>query len=159
MEGEKVLPTRGQLERQLSQTIQSLYREKLGHLPSKVVCHLFSDKLAIVVEDAMTAIEKLLIENSRLDLAENMRSVVNRGFSLQVKQTINEILQVEITDLISQSCLDSNCLGMIAILDSAPKVRFSRKMKNRDRASPALYDREQLSEVATSLSLSADEHS
>lgn len=151
MEGEKVLPTRGQLERQLSQTIQSLYREKFGHLPSKVVCHLFSDKLAIVVEDAITPIEKLLIENSRLDLAENMRSAVNRNFSLQVKQTINEILKVEIIDLISESCLDSESLGMIAILSNAPEVRFSRKMKSREF--------EQLQEIPIPLALSSEEHS
>lgn len=151
MEGEKVLPTRGQLERQLSQTIQSLYREKFGHLPSKVVCHLFSDKLAIIIEDAITAIEKLLIENSRLDLAENMRSAVNRDFSVQVKQTINEILKVEIIDIISESCLNSDYLGMIAILNNAPEVRFSRKMKNRER--------EQLPEIPIPLALSAEEHS
>lgn len=132
MEMEKVLPTRGQLERQLSQTIQSLYREQFGHLPSKVVCHLFSDKLAIIIEDAITAIEKLLIENSRLDLAKDMRLAVDEVFSLQVKQKISEILNVEIIDLINDSCLDSNCVGMIALLDNAPEVRFSRKIKSRE---------------------------
>ncbi len=153
MEGEKVLPTRGQLERQLSQTIQSLYREKFGHLPSKVVCHLFSDKLAIVVEDAITVIEKLLIENSRLDLARNMRSAVNRDFSLQVKQTINEVLQVEIIDLISESCLDSNYLGMIAILNNAPEVRVSGKIKNYRSERPKEIP------IPLPLALSAEVHS
>lgn len=33
-------PTRGHLERALSQRIQALYRSKLGHQPSKVTCQL-----------------------------------------------------------------------------------------------------------------------
>lgn len=124
---DKVLPTRGQLERQLSQAILLSYRSQFGHLPSKVVCHLFSDKLAIIVEDIMTAVEKLLLENSYLDLAKETRLGIDRVFSLQVKQEIERILQIESVGLIGDSCLDNNCLGMIAILTNAPAVRSSRK--------------------------------
>lgn len=135
MDVERVLPTRGQLERQISQTTQSLYREWFGHNPSKVVCHIFSDKVAIVVENAVTHIEKLLITNSQIDLAEEMRSAIERVFSLQVKQKIGEILNVETLDLILESRLDSEYVGMVAILSNTPELRSSRKNKILDTVS------------------------
>ena len=42
-------PTRGQLERTLSQRIQALYRNQLEHQPSRVTCQLFDEKLAIIL--------------------------------------------------------------------------------------------------------------
>lgn len=41
MTGDKLLPTRGQLERTLSQRILALYRNELGHQQSKIECLLF----------------------------------------------------------------------------------------------------------------------
>lgn len=131
MEMEKVLPTRGQLERQLSQTIQAIYREGFGHNPNKVACHIFDDKVAIIIENAVTSIEKLLIEHSQIDLAQDMRSAVERVFSLQIKQKISEILEVEIIDLIIESRLDGEYAGIVAILRNVPEVRLSRKNKHR----------------------------
>ena len=131
MEMERTLPTRGQLERQLSQTLQSLYRDKFGHLPSKVVCHLFADKVVIIAENTVTSVEKLLLKNSQVDLAGDVRSVVNEIFALELKQKIAEILEVEVIDLIGDSCSNSEYLGMIAILSDVPKVRLARKTKNR----------------------------
>ena len=46
-------PTRGQLERTLSQRIESLYRSQLEHKPSKVVCQIFDEKIAIILEDSI----------------------------------------------------------------------------------------------------------
>ena len=129
MDMEKILPTRGQLERQLSQTLQSLYRDQFGHLPSKVVCHLFANKVAIVAENTVTSIEKFLLSNSHLDLADNLRAAIDEIFALQYKQKIAEILEVEVIDLITDSCLNSEYLGMIAILSDTPKVRLARNHK------------------------------
>ncbi|MGB7059992.1 MAG: Na-translocating system protein MpsC family protein, partial [Geitlerinemataceae cyanobacterium] len=44
--------TRGQVERTISQRIQALYRDRIGHQPSKVTCELFEDKLTIILEDS-----------------------------------------------------------------------------------------------------------
>lgn len=129
---QKVLPTRGQLERELSQTTQAIYREGFGHNPNKVVCHIFDNKVAIIIENAVTSIEKLLIEHSQIDLAKDMRSAIEGVFSLQIKQKISEILEVEIIDLIIESCLDGEYAGIVAILSNAPEVRLSRKNKHRN---------------------------
>lgn len=134
MEMEKVLPTRGQLERQISQTTQALYREGFGHNPSKVVCHIFGDKVVIILENAITSIEKLLIANSQINLVEDIRFSVEKVFSLQIRQKISEILNIETIDLISESSLDGEYVGMVAILSNVPEVRLSRKGKYRSIA-------------------------
>jgi uncharacterized protein YbcI len=66
-------PTRGQLERTLSQRIESLYRSQLEHKPSKVVCQIFDEKIAIILEDSITQPEQILVNNGHQDLAEKVR--------------------------------------------------------------------------------------
>lgn len=43
---ENTLPARGQLERQLSEALQSFYRQQFGHSIRKITCHLFGLDLA-----------------------------------------------------------------------------------------------------------------
>ena len=59
---DRQLPTIGQLERALSQSILKLYREELEHHPRKVICKFFNSHLSIVIEDALTAVEKTLVD-------------------------------------------------------------------------------------------------
>lgn len=133
MDLERTLPTRGQLERQLSQTVQFLYRSEFGHLPSKVVCHLFADRVAIVAENTTTTIEQILLDNSRLDLAHEIRVAMSETFISQVKQTTADILQVEAIDAICDSTLDSGYLGMIIFLKDAPSVRLAKKERRQSK--------------------------
>ena len=131
---ENILPTRGQLERQLSQTLQSIYREQFGHSTSKITCHLFKNKVAIVAEDTVTKIEKILLDNSQLDLAHSLRSIISKTFATQIKQAIGHILQVEVIDLVSDSSLDSGYLGILVFLNNAPEIRLTkvRAYKNQN---------------------------
>lgn len=131
---ENILPTRGQLERQLSQTLQSIYREQFGHPIGKITCHLFKNKVAIVAEDTVTKIEKILLDNSQLDLAHGLRSIISKTFAVQIKQAIGNILQVEVMDLISGSSLDSGYLGVLVFLNNAPEIRLTkvRAYKNQN---------------------------
>lgn len=133
MDLERTLPTRGQLERELSQTVQSLYRSEFGHLPSKVVCHLFADRVAIIAENTTTTIEQLLLDNSRLDLAHEIRVAIGETFASQVRQTVTDILQVEAIDAICDSTLDSGYLGMIIFLKDAPSVRLAKKERRQSK--------------------------
>ena len=127
METERALPTCGQLERQLSQTLQALYRKQFGHLPSKISCHLFGNRLAIIIENAITSIEQILVNNSQPDLAKSIRSAINEVFTAKIQQEIANILGVKVTDIIIDSVLDSGYLGIIVFLDNSPPVRIARK--------------------------------
>ncbi|MEL6442536.1 MAG: DUF2294 domain-containing protein [Cyanobacteria bacterium J06621_8] len=138
MNTEKVLPTRGQLERQLSQTLQSMYRKQFGHLPSKISCHIFADKVAIVAENTATSVEKILFQNFRLDLARNIRLAMSQAFTEQVKAVITDILQVRVVDTIADSTSDGNYLGMIVFLEGYPKVRLPKKRSFRNNNSSVI---------------------
>lgn len=126
MDAEKLLPTRGQLERQISQTLQSLYRNEFGCLPHKISCHLFGDRLAIVAQGVITNVEKILLSKSKLDLAVSIRSAIDEAFVRNMKTEISDILGVEIEDAIADSVLDTGYLGIIVFLKAQPEVRLSK---------------------------------
>lgn len=123
---ENNLPTCGQLERQLCQTLQAIYRQKFGHSVRKVTCNLFADQLAIVAEDTVTTIEKILLDNSQSDLADSLRREIIKIFETQIKQTVANILQVEVIDLVSGSTLDSGRIGVIVFLNNVPQTRLTK---------------------------------
>ncbi len=117
------LLTRGQLERNLSQSIQAFYRHNLGHQPSKVTCQLFDAKLAIILEDSITNAEQILVEKGQNDLAEKVRSNLNEAVQPKLKQLIEEITEVKVVDILSDAALGTGRTGIIVILSETPQVR------------------------------------
>ena len=116
-------PTRGQLERTLSQRIQAFYRQQLGHQPSKVTCQLFDNKLAVILENSITPAEQILVQEGQENLAGQVRSSLEDATYPQLKEIVEEILSVTVTDMLSDSTLETGRSGIIAILNNAPKVR------------------------------------
>lgn len=116
-------PTRGQLERTLSQRIQALYRQELGQQPSKVTCQLFDEKLAIVLENSITPAEQLLVQEGKGELVEKIRSGLDEVTKPLLKKLIEEVLEVKVNDLLSDSTLETGRTGVIAVLEDTPSVR------------------------------------
>jgi uncharacterized protein YbcI len=116
-------PTRGQLERVLSQQLQALYREQLGHQPSKVTCQIFDEKLAIIVENSITPPEQLLANTGQVELAEQVRADLDKAIQPQVKSMIEDVLGVNVLDLLSDATLETGRTGIIAVLEVTPEVR------------------------------------
>jgi uncharacterized protein YbcI len=116
-------PTRGQLERTLSQRIQALYRTQLGHQPSKVTCQIFDEKIAILLEDSVTKPEQLLAQSGKEELAEQVRSDIDEVIQPQLKALIEEVVGIAVIDLLSDAKLDTGRTGSIAILADKPQVR------------------------------------
>ncbi|AFY55629.1 hypothetical protein Riv7116_3156 [Rivularia sp. PCC 7116] len=118
--------TVGQLERELSQRIQSFYRNLLGNIPIKVSCHLFANKLVVLAENSITTAEKVLIEVGKEELAQKFRVNLEQSIRLKLKSLIEEISQVEIADLLSETSLDTELTGIIVVFNKIPKLRASR---------------------------------
>jgi uncharacterized protein YbcI len=116
-------PTIGQLERSLCQKIQALYREQLGHLPGKVTCQIFGEKLAVVIEDSLTQPEKLLVEEGQEELVTQVRSDLDEAIQPQLKAVIEAVLEVNVLDLLSDATLSTGRTGLIVVLDKTPEVR------------------------------------
>ncbi len=117
------IPTRGQLERKLSQEIQAFYRRHLGHRPSKVTCQLFDAKLAIIIEDSITSAEQLLVEEGKNKLAEKVRSNLDDAIKPKLKQLIEKIAKTQVIDILSDATLDTGRTGIIAVLSDTPEMR------------------------------------
>lgn len=117
------IPTRGQIERELSQQLQALYREQLGHQPGKITCQLCDSRITIIVEDSVTQPEKLLVDDGREQLAEQVRSDLEHAIRPKLITLIESILNVQVIDLLSDATLRTGNSGIIAILDQAPETR------------------------------------
>lgn len=115
--------TIGQLERELSQRLQALYRDQLGKRPGKATCQVFGSKLAIVLEESVTQPEQLLAEEGQKELAEQVRADLDQALRPQIKQLIEEVLQVQVLDLLSDAVLDTGRTGIVAVLSDIPAVR------------------------------------
>lgn len=115
--------TRGQAERALSQQIQALYRSQLGHQTGKITCQLSDETLSIVIENSVTQPEKLLVADGNAALAEQVRSDLDHTIRSQVKSVVEEILNVNVIDLLSDATLETGRTGMIVILENPPSVR------------------------------------
>lgn len=116
-------PTRGQLERTLSQRIQALYRNQLEHQPSRVTCQLFDEKLAIILEDSITQPEQLLVNNGQVELAEKVRAELDDVLQPQLKELIEEIVGVSVVDILSNAKLETGRTATVVILANPPQVR------------------------------------
>ena len=131
------LPTIGQLERDLSQNIQKLYRELLQHSPKKVVSKFFDNRLAIIVEDALTAVEKTLVnENDENRIVENLNLAINDVLKLKFKTVIETILKVEVEDILFDSTIATKRTGAIVILSQIPQVRSSKSLYKIPKIQP-----------------------
>jgi uncharacterized protein YbcI len=126
------LPTRGQLERSLSQRIQALYREQLGHRTGRVTCQIFGEQVAIVIENSITQPEQMLAQAEQNDLATEVRTGLENAIQPQLISLIEEIAGVTVVDLLSDATLESGRTGIIAVLDNVPTVRCSSPKKSQD---------------------------
>lgn len=100
-----------------------------------LVFPLFTDKVEIIAEDTVTKVEKILLNNSQVELAHNFRTTILQIFTTQFKQTIGNILQVEVIDIVSYSSLNSAYLGVLVFLKNAPETRLAKAQychKNRN---------------------------
>ena len=121
---DRKLPTCGQIERDLSQRIQRLYREQLGHCPRKVTCKLFDRKVAVVIEDSLTILQKTLIEEDDGDeTVKYVNLAIDNVIRSKLKVAIEEIIEIEVHDVLFDSSSKSNSAGAIVILTQSPLVR------------------------------------
>lgn len=128
---EKPAPTRGQLERTLAQGIQALYRNQLGHQPSQVSCQILDAKIVIVLENALTQPEQLLVNSGQQELAEQVRLDLDAAIQPQMKELIEKVVGVSVIDLLSDAKLETGRTGTIVILAKEPQVRDSSSNSKR----------------------------
>ena len=117
------LPTYGELERELSQTIDRIYRQELGLSPGKITCKFVGNNLAIVIEDSLTTIEKTLLKENQVNVVKNLNLAINNIVKSKLKILVEQVLAVEVCDILFDCSLETQHAGAIVILSQLPVVR------------------------------------
>lgn len=126
-------PTVGQLERNISQKINSLFYNQFAYRASKVDCHLLDNKLTIFCEEVMTPTEKVLLEAETNHLIYQVRSYIDPLIKTKIEKLVEEIVQIKVSNCIYHTDIDTNSsVGVIMLADS-PQVRPKKANRKRDR--------------------------
>lgn len=115
--------TAGQLEREVSQKMQALYKKKLGHQIGRVTCQLFDNKVALVLEDSLTRPVRLLVQENQHALAQQLRNDLNAALKPLVKDLISNTLKVGVVEVLSDTSLSTQRTAIVGILTDLPNVR------------------------------------
>lgn len=116
-------PTVGQMEREVSQKIQALYKKVLGHQLGRVTCQLFDVRIAIILEDSISQPIKLLLEESHTKLAQQIRNDLNNAMQPHIKALLANVLGVDVLDVLSDATLSTDRTGIVGVLARLPAVR------------------------------------
>lgn len=108
------------IESLLSQKIKNVYQERLDHRLDNISYKLSNRTLIVTLEGSITFPEKLLQENDRLYLAKQVRKAIDRILHPQIRNIIEEELDVKIVDFLSDSTVENNLTAAIAIFDFKP---------------------------------------
>lgn len=128
------LPTRIQLETKLSQSIRSFYKEEIKSSPQEVVCKLFSRYLIVIVEQGLTSVEKSLWQEGETTLTQELSNEISSIIKFRLAQIIQEILQVDTTEILSDVTYQTDRLGVMAILAQPPLIREFQPLSKTPRS-------------------------
>jgi uncharacterized protein YbcI len=115
--------TAGQIERDAIQAINALYRNELGHQPGKITCQLFEKKAVLIIENALSKPEQLLLEQGDNDVALKAHQALLEVFKEKAKDCLAQALTTPVLDLLLDSNIEEAHIGIIAILEDAPEVK------------------------------------
>ena len=124
------LPTYKQLEKDLSLKIKALYDLEINFAPRKVTCKLFSRYLAIVIDEALSPLEKSLLDRGKKELIARLREETFIIFQAKLSEIIEEMVGVQTIEILTDTAFGSNKTGTLVVLSESPKVRSSKALPN-----------------------------
>ncbi len=123
----QTLPTRGEMERNLSQSVQAFYRNQLGCRTDKVSCHILNNQVAIAIENPITPVEKLLNNTGDHQFINDLRDRADTLVKQELLSQMQTVLGVEVMALTIDTALDNNLTGVIALLAQKPAIRDAKR--------------------------------
>ncbi|MEM7553462.1 MAG: Na-translocating system protein MpsC family protein [Cyanobacteria bacterium P01_A01_bin.84] len=101
----------------LSQNLQSLFLNQLSHEPEEINCDFFTDRLVITIKNVLTKPEQLLICHGYTETAKKIRNSIEEILKPQLKIIIEEFVDVQTTQILFATYLDSNYMSLIVFFD------------------------------------------
>ena len=127
--------TAGQLERSLSQGIQTAYRTLVGGAPKTVVCHLSERTISVVIEGSVINAEQLILRESNQNAPRAMRRQINHAFRDEIFKLVRDRIGVEASAVMIETSFDSGITGAVILLAAPPQVRRATRQAN-SRSTP-----------------------
>lgn len=115
------------LEQILVERIQSLFINQLGHQPEDVYCRFLDNKLTIVIENAITKPEKLLMAAGYQDIVKKARNSIEQILQPEFKQIIEEVTDSQVSNILFATHLDTNYVSVIALFVDKYKLNSGKK--------------------------------
>lgn len=112
--------TKLQLENLISEKIQNLYLEHLKQQLQKISYRWQSNRLTLVMEGTVTQPEQLLYQCDRRTLAYRVRNTIDLVILPKIKQEIEKIAEVNITDFLCDTKIETGRTGVIIIFQLKP---------------------------------------
>jgi uncharacterized protein YbcI len=116
-------PTIGQLEREITHRVRTLYNLILGQRLDKIVCHFFDTELTIFLDNSVSKVEQTLLNSGYEVLAEQVRLDLDKSMKPHLKNLIEEVIGNHVLDMMSNTTLSTGHTGIIVMLDESPDVR------------------------------------
>lgn len=117
----------GNLEQILVERIQYLFINQLGHQPEDVYCRFLDNKLTIVIENAITKPEKLLMAAGYQDIVKKARNSIEQILQPEFKQIIEEVTDSQVSNILFATHLDTNYVSVIALFVDKYKLNSGKK--------------------------------
>ncbi|MEL6786935.1 MAG: DUF2294 domain-containing protein, partial [Cyanobacteria bacterium J06607_15] len=113
--------------------VRALYRQQLGHQPTRVDCHLLGNKLVISLENVVTPLEKLLAEAQSSILIDQVRAFINQTMKPLLQKLVEEISQVNVVNCLYDTAIETGYAGAILVFANPPQVRRSKSSLKRSQ--------------------------
>ncbi|MEL6441003.1 MAG: Na-translocating system protein MpsC family protein [Cyanobacteria bacterium J06621_8] len=120
------LPSVGEVERNLSQSIQAFYRHQLGCRTEKVSCHIIDMQIVIAIKNPITPVEKLLNNHYDAQFISDLRDRIDVIIKQELLSLVETVLGIKVAAITIDTALDNNFTGIIVLLSELPSVRRTK---------------------------------
>ena len=108
------------LEQRLPDDVRDLYHNLIGTMPDSVTCKFLGhDQLAVVFENSITPVEKLLYHHGFEQFTQQVRREIDLIFQKHLANLLETSLQRRPVEFLSESKLSSGRKSIIVIFESA----------------------------------------
>ena len=129
----KTTLTRGEMERNLSQSIQAFYRNQLGCRTEKINCHILNEQVAIAIKNPVTPIETLLNDSTDNQFVQELRDRIDTIIKQDLMTIIEKILGVEVMAMTINTTISNNLTGIVALLSQRPITREVKRNPSKPK--------------------------
>ncbi|MEB3216947.1 MAG: Na-translocating system protein MpsC family protein [Nostocales cyanobacterium 94392] len=123
------IPHSQNIETIIAERIQSLFITQLGHKPEDVYCRFLDDKLTVIIQNAVTKPEQLLMAAGHQDVVRKARGRIEEILQPQLQEIIEEVSNSQVKDILFATHLDTNYVSIIALFADKCNLTSEQKQK------------------------------